>query len=64
MTNEWIEWNGGKCPVDPGTYVAARFADGFETKAWPATGNVIWPENWEWTMEGDAERIVAYRVAS
>lgn len=30
MSNEWIEWNGGECPVERGTLVDVRYRSGDE----------------------------------
>lgn len=56
MTNPWIGWNGGECPVDPRTTVEYMMANGQECVdramdlEW---GRVIPPDDWV---------IVKYRV--
>lgn len=52
----WIEWGGGKCPVDPHTIVKVRFRDRRVSPALPACAS-IWPHT---GMDCD---IIAYRVA-
>lgn len=51
--DDWIEWGGGKCPVDADVKVKCRFRSGEETSISPAGA-------WNWAHEdGD---IVAYKV--
>lgn len=51
----WVEWSGGKCPVDPSIEVE------YKMRGWPGThrrdaGNLDWEDN------GRLGDIVAYRV--
>jgi hypothetical protein len=71
VSGDWIEWNGGECPVDPEASVCARYrpmaghvreeAQGFGggdmNRRIPAAG-LRWDHNGGW---GD---IIAYRVVS
>lgn len=54
--NDWIEWNGGECPVPPETTVEVRFRGG-------RTSNMDAPgADWRWSHHGEGSDIVAYRV--
>ena len=55
--NDWIEWNGGKCPVADGTIVDLKFRDGEEVRS----AN---PDVWCWSHLSDdvSNQVVAYRV--
>jgi len=54
--NDWIDWNGGECPVDPDTTVDVEFANG---EAY--SGSIA--EAWDWSRKIPREDlIVAYRV--
>lgn len=59
---EWIEWAGGKCPVDDDALVEVRFRD----DAVPEKGvRIEWPVRaWElaWYHDGKDDDIIAYRV--
>lgn len=65
--SEWIEWNGGECPVALDTIVQVRIRDGGEFR--PSIA-VIWGDgkdanlsNWAWTPdEASADDIIAYRI--
>ena len=60
--NDWIEWEGGECPVDGSVLVEAKLRCGYvETRN---------EENFNWkhglgpfAYEGDDD-IIAYRVVS
>lgn len=54
---EWIEWEGGECPVDPDTRVDIKFNNG-------KTNNALTAEFWVWEHLGfDAPYdIIAYRI--
>lgn len=67
MQGEWIEWNGGECPVPKGTLVDVRLRSGVEGFGTPAgewgigvgTGNAA-ARDWQHTgVRGD---IIAYRL--
>lgn len=65
--NDWIEWGGGDCPVEPDTIVCIRVRGGEETPARWNTPASTW--NWRWTDERFSEEyrsgdIIAYRVVS
>lgn len=51
---DWIDWNGGECPVDPGTQVEVRLRDG--------RGVVGLADNLHWRKECAISDIIAYRV--
>lgn len=51
----WIEWSGGKCPVDG--YVDIKLRGGVITKNYPAGAGRWVHDNQEWD-------IIAYRVVS
>lgn len=55
--SEWIEWNGGVCPVAPDTRVRVKLRD---TK--PSLEGV--GEDFEWYHTNGPRDIVAYRVIS
>ena len=62
---DWIEWQGGECPVDPGTFVKVRFAcdhSDAAALAYPAR-----PARWwlhAWRRKRVANRITGYIVVS
>lgn len=53
--NEWIKWNGGRCPLPDGTVVnlKIRNEDVFNNQRC---------EEWRWDKDGDCDDIVAYKV--
>ena len=53
--SEWIEWNGGECPVAGDTLVEVRFQDGTHSKARKAA-------IWSWKHDFVNSDIVAYRI--
>jgi hypothetical protein len=53
--SEWIEWNGGECPLPDGTPHQVRFKNGSTSHV----GNG--PNGWEW-KGGVQYKITAYRV--
>lgn len=58
--NEWIEWNGGECPVPYGTKVDFIYRDGYKT-----SNRIVWLDfnHNTWSHLNDNEDIVAYRVS-
>jgi hypothetical protein len=53
----WIKWEGGECPVEPGSDVSVRFRDGSE-------GRDCSPETWGgWRARNNSDdyAIIAYR---
>ena len=52
---EWIEWNGGECPVPPQHCVEVEYWDGL-------TFEYYFPENAPWTDESLHNKIMRYRV--
>jgi hypothetical protein len=66
MTQEdWIEWNGGECPVEPDACVDIRFRDGIVTQRTCAGSwdddNPAW-SNWQHDQGTSDDDIIAYRV--
>jgi len=56
-TTDWIEWDGGECPVVDDVLVVIRFRDGSERKATPAV-------QWAWGHINCQNDIIAYRVVT
>jgi len=54
--NEWIDWNGGECPVEPHYIVRV------ETRCLDTVLAQAIDFNWEHT--GDMDDIIAYKVVS
>ena len=52
--NNWIEWNGGKCPVDNGVSIDVRFRNGAELY------DVI--SSLRWSHDGVGGDVIAYRI--
>jgi len=61
MSNDWIEWKGGECPVAPGTRVEVRFRSGDSD---PHCNAAWWGWKWMGRDLEDTYDIVAYRVVS
>lgn len=62
--NDWIEWAGGECPVDPETRVDVRARDGRTnindvTAGFYSIGQFDW---WKHESPDHNNDIVAYRV--
>lgn len=55
--SEWIDWNGGKCPVAPDTTVLIRLSNRMESKTPSMAGNLGWAH-----VPGCSTHIVAYKV--
>lgn len=53
---DWIDHNGGECPVDEQTSVQVRFRDGIVCHACQSFA-------FTWVHAGKASDIVAYRIA-
>lgn len=55
--SDWIEWNGGECPLPPETNVEVRFRNG-------KTSCTDDPFYWRWghLSEASISDIIAYRV--
>lgn len=55
-TDDWIEWNGGECPVAASAIVQRKYRDG-------ADGFMKAPAAYfRWTHLGEDSDIIAYRV--
>lgn len=63
---EWTEHDGKDIPVDGGTFVTAKYANGLELYAEARFLHASLPEvsDWVWTDPEDELNIVAYRVHS
>lgn len=55
---DWIEWQGGECPVDPETLVEIKGGDGAVDK------NIAQHWCWDWLDTWPESNIVAYPVVS
>lgn len=65
MSNDWIEWKGGECPVPPDTMVEVRYRSAILPIS---AADLACRENWDWQpsehgLTGSFD-IVAYRVVS
>lgn len=62
---DWIEWNGGECPVAPQTLVEVRFRDAAmdHPNSWRAS---FWsdsdPSKDCWLHDNNRADIIAYRI--
>lgn len=64
---DWIEWQGGECPVDGRTRVDVRFRDGtlWTNRAAGSLARNDDDENyWIWEPTSPEDDIIAYRVSS
>lgn len=63
MVGEWIEWEGGECPVNPDTRVEVKFRDGGREGSTPAS---YWADGGDvfncWKHADTSSDIIAYRV--
>lgn len=61
MSNEWIEWNGGECPVEKGALIDVKRRNGQEH-----SGNALrWEDDLEqsfWDNDNAGGDIIAYRL--
>lgn len=57
-SGEWVEWNGGKCPIADGVKFQFKFRDGSQCNDYACTNA---PE-WIWANRGYGGDIVAYRI--
>ncbi len=58
IEGEWIEWNGGECPVPPNQLVDIRFGGRWADRLRQD------PLNWVWEHNAAPLDIIAYRVVS
>jgi hypothetical protein len=58
-TDEWVEWSGGECPVNPEAKILYRLRDGSENPTWRFAGELRWSYR---TFAGGLGDIVAYKV--
>jgi hypothetical protein len=56
ITNEWIEWNGGECPVDGKTWVRIKCKDSTPNATYEA-------RSLDWKHTGAWSDIIAYRLS-
>ena len=61
---EWIQHNGGKCPLEKGTEIDIRDADGEEWFGVPALNSLNDESMWEHRSPFLCNNIDAYRVVS
>lgn len=61
-STDWIEWNGGECPVAAGTPVDIRYRDGFVWDNVKALDDVNTDEMWAHESAFDVDHIFAYRL--
>lgn len=59
---DWIEWNGGECPVAVGTRIDIRDRDGYVWTDVEALDDVNSAEMWAHTSEPPQDNIIAYRL--
>jgi hypothetical protein len=68
MSNDWIVWNGGECPVPVGTLVDIQYRDGELHYGMFAYENSSSPERDAgpafWRNDGEDNDIIAYRVVN
>jgi hypothetical protein len=71
MSDGWVEWKGGECPVAGDTEVFVRYRDGLETEISNYAGFHVWqhvvrrPHRRSKTPVAiGASDIIAYRVVS
>lgn len=57
--SDWIEWNGGECPVDKSVLVDVMFRNREESHQNKTGGRA---GGWTWIHEGGAYDIIAYRL--
>ena len=62
--DEWIEWNGGGCPVAKGVIIDVKFRDGTaqmdcEARSDKSPDHKYW--TWIWSHSNHASDIIAYR---
>lgn len=68
--NDWIEWNGGECPVAPDVIVETRHRNGDENTADKGPPNDLLGAGpmrasfWHWKHDGEEDNIFAYRILS
>lgn len=58
MSHDWMEWNGGKCPVDGDTMVDVRF------RGLPEPGIYVPAKDLLWEHRGKDTDIARYRVVT
>jgi hypothetical protein len=56
-SDDWIEWEGGSCPVRPTAEVVIRCRDGYETKKPLRAIQLTWDHG-----EPRGQDIIAYRL--
>lgn len=57
--HEWIEWEGGECPVDPDEYVQIICK---REDLWEGVNPIYMANNVRWAHIGMGGDIVKYRV--
>lgn len=56
MSDGWIEWQGGECPVHPDTLVEVGFRGGASGPA------AVRANTWYWKHDGERTDITRYRI--
>ena len=62
MSNNWIEWKGGECPVPKGTLVDVKHGDGSEHLNEPAGVALSAASSWGHHDGHTYSNIIAYRL--
>ena len=57
--NDWIDWHGGDCPVDPETVVNVWMRD---EENIDAKNIELPPREWTWNHMDDDGDIIKYRI--
>lgn len=60
----WIEWNGGDCPVAPGTIVECRLRDADSAPSWHETAKDASDFSWSHEKATAGLDIIAYRLVN
>jgi len=65
---DWIEWNGGPCPVEPETMVEVRRAsgrtvEGYRARCFQSIDGMTDADWWTWNHIQKPSDIIAYRIA-
>lgn len=63
IEGEWIEWNGGECPVPKGTKIDVKYRDGkVAINQFIQEGNYPIPAARFWVKDNHGSDIIAYRI--
>lgn len=64
MEGEWIEWEGGECPVEGGAIVRVQYARPANTSLGQRIEWAVPARELAWYHDGADDDIIAYRVVS